>query len=244
MADEPQKIEIDPNDPVIRSLVLKAVEDATAPLKANRDEILEEKRGIKEKFDALQQQWAGYDPIAMKSLMDKISNDEEVRLISEGKFDEVMANRTAVLRADFEKQLGARDTRITELETGIGTKDGKISRLVIDRKVQEAASAAECLGSAVPDIILRAQTVFSLDENDAPVAKDRDGSTLYGKDGKSFLSPAEWLEGEREGSAHWWAPSSGGGAAGGTGDRKGPGVDIENLTPRQKMELAISGGAK
>ena len=244
MPEEPQdqKIEIDLNDPAVKALVAKAVEDATGPLKANRDEILIEKRKLREEFDTLQQQFAGFDPEAMRSLMEKIHNDEEAKLIAEGKFDEVINKRTEVLRADFVKQLETRDTRITELESGLGLKDGKIAELVIDRSVQEAAVSAECLGSAIPDIILRARTVFSLGENDELVAKDSDGTTRWGKDPTSPLTPAEWLESEKETGAHWWAPSGGGGAGGGTGKELKHGVDIEKLSPRAKMELAMRGG--
>jgi len=64
-----------------------------------------------------------------------------------------------------------------------------------------------------------------------------------GKDGKTALTPATWLEQSKSTNPHWWGAAAGGGAGGGVGV-KGKGVDpkvLESMTGKQKIAAAMGG---
>ncbi len=69
-------------------------------------------------------------------------------------------------------------------------------------------------------MILRARSVFQLSEDGQAVAM-ADGEIVYGKDGKTPLSPLEWAEGLRESAPHLWPRAQGAGAVGDKGGKGG-----------------------
>lgn len=219
-----------------------AVAEATGGLRTNRDSILGEKRELREELDAIKKQWEGLDSETVNALMSRIANDDEAKLIAEGKVDEVIARRTDAMRKDAETKVTAALKRVAELEESITSKDGKIAELVIDSAVQEAAAAAGVQGTSIADIVLRARQTFALDDEHRPVARDTAGALLMGKNGRDPLTPSEWLDGMKERAPHWWPPSKGAGAPGGD-ERLSDGADIEKLTPRQKLAHGMGGGA-
>jgi hypothetical protein len=106
------------------------------------------------------------------------------------------------------------DGRIAELETLMQARDEQLGSLVVDDRIRDAAAKAGLIASATEDALHRGRQVFALDREGRAVARDGEGAAILGADGKSPLSPAEWLEGMRETAPHWWPPSSGAGAPG------------------------------
>lgn len=239
--------EIDLSDPKIKAAIDQAVSTQVAGLKANKDEILEEKRKLKEQYDALQAKWGDLDPEKVQGLIQQFEQSEEAKLIAEGKIEDVLNKRTEAMRQDADTRVQAALGKVTDLEDTIKAKDAKIAELVIDSKVRDAAGALKCEPRAIKDIVLNARMVFGLDENHEPVARTPDGTLRMGKNGKDPLTPAEWLEGERENSPHWWGSNSGGGASGGTKLPDGGKLteeQLNNMSPKQKMVYAMTHGGK
>jgi hypothetical protein len=93
------------------------------------------------------------------------------------------------------------DGRIAELETLMQARDEQLGSLVVDDRIRDAAAKAGLIASATEDALHRGRQVFALDREGRAVARDGEGAAILGADGKSPLSPAEWLEGMRETAA-------------------------------------------
>jgi hypothetical protein len=230
-------------DPAVKEAIEKIVSEQTAGLKKNRDDLLEEKRKLGEKFQELETRWAPlkeFDPTMLASILERFEKDEEAKLIAAGKLDEVLNRRTDAMRKDAEKLVLAAQERATAFESATTALKGRIAQLVIGAKIRESAVKLGLAPTAIADAERDGMAVFDLDENENPVMHDVDGTLVLGKDGKSPKPPAEWLDGMREAKPHWWPPSGGGGAGGG-GDRqrRGNGLDLEKMSPRDKLMVGL-----
>jgi len=192
----------------------EAVDSAVTGLKTKNSELLGTIKSTKSELDQFKTQFEGLDIESVKALLHKASEDEETRLIAEGKLDEVVTKRTERLRADLDKQLQAEKDRADKAEAFANQFKDK----VLSDSIREAATKAGALPEASEDIILRARSTFQLNEHGEAVAVDRDGEIIYGKDGKTPLSPLEWAESLRENAPHLWPRAQG---AGQTGDNGG-----------------------
>lgn len=235
--------EINLEDPKVVAAIQAAVTEATAGLKTNKEEILTEKRALAQKLKDLEAKWGNLDPEAVKTLMARFENDEEAKLIADGKVDEVIENRTQRVVEQSKADVLAAQTVAEERGTENTVLKARIKRLILDRAVQEAANEAGILPSAVTDATSRAHQLFQVGEDDTPVALDGD-TIVRGKDGKTALTVVEWLTGMQKSASHWWAPSSGGGGQG-SGDGKSPDLDaeaqkaVEQMSPRDKLRVGL-----
>lgn len=193
------------------------LEQETSGLKGKNSELLGKLKTAQGDLDSFKSQFDGLDIEAVKTIVSKAGQDEETRLIAEGKIDEVVSRRTERLRGDLEKQLQAERDRADKAETFAN----QFKDRVLSDSIREAASKAGALAEASDDIILRARSVFSLNEDGVPVAVDKDGQVIYGKDGKTPLSPLEWAEGLRESASHLWPRTQGAGQVGDKGGKGG-----------------------
>lgn len=211
---------IDANAPEVKALIEKAVKEATSGLASNRDEILTEKKTLQQKLEEMSKTWEGLDPQAVRTIMSRLENDEEAKLLAEGKTDAVIERRTERLKADHQKQLDALNKALSVRDQELESTRGQVKRLMVEGNLRQAAAELGLIPSAVEDALVRAMGVFKMSDDGKLIAEEN-GSTLYGKDGKNPLSPAEWLEGMKEKAPHWFPAPSGGGAGGGGGGRGG-----------------------
>eukprot|EP00659_Diplonema_papillatum_P005151 gene5151-7885_t len=170
--------------------IAAAVEAATLGLKNKNTELLGSLRTTKTELDGFKSQFEGLDIAAVKGLLTKVGQDEETKLIAEGKLDEVITRRTERLRTDYDTKLAAEKARADKAEQFAA----KYSDKVLADSIRAAAIKAGALPEAAEDIILRARGTFKLSEDGEAIATDRDGEVVYGKDGKTPLSPLEWAE--------------------------------------------------
>lgn len=210
----------------------EAVDQEVTGLKTKNQELLGQNKTLKGDLDSFKSQFDGLDIEAVKNIVSKAGQDEETRLIAEGKMDEVVARRTERLRGDFEKQVQAEKDRADKAESFANRFKDK----VLSDSIREAAAKAGALPEAAEDIILRARNTFRLNEEGIPLALDVDGQVIYGKDGKTPLTPSEWAESMRETAPHLWPRPQG---AGQTGDRGGrAGKKWSDLTETERAQLA------
>ncbi|WP_462402278.1 hypothetical protein [Pseudomonas sp. Marseille-QA0332] len=214
--------------------VQKYLDGEVSGLKSKNQELLGSNKTIKGELDKLKGQFDGLDIEAVKGLLAKAGQDEETKLIAEGKLDEVVTRRTERLRGDYDKQLKAANDRAEKAEAFAA----KYSDKVLADSIRAAAIKAGALPEAAEDIILRARGTFKLSEDGEPIATDRDGQVIYGKDGKTPLSPFEWAESLRETATHLWPRAQG---AGQTGDNGGKATKKwGEYTENERAALAAS----
>lgn len=206
-----------PEDPAVQEWF----KTATKGLVENKEQILREKKELEGRVKSLQEQWGDLDPEVVKNLVTRMKNDEETKLIAEGKIDEVISRKTDAYKKDSEAKLAATHKKLEEAETRAKELQSKIADLTIGSMVRQVAAEQRIVPSAVEDVIGRVRGVFQLDENFNPVARNSDGTLLVGKDAKSPMSIAEWLEGMKEKTPHWYEGSAGAGSHGAGGRPSG-----------------------
>jgi len=223
-------------------LDVDGIED-TSGLKSALEKERAAARSAAATIKALETKFKDVDPEQYRKLNSLINSNEETRLISEGKVDEVITKRTEKLRQEHVKQL-EEATKATKAEQ---EKTGKYKQRVLDNHIRAAAIKAGLHPHAIDDALFRARTIFTLDEEGDAVQLGADGKPVYGKDGKTPFGPLEWLETMKEAAPHWFpAGSSGGGAgngAGGAGSAKTvKRTAFEKMAPAERTKFLKDGG--
>jgi G3E family GTPase len=225
-----EESEIDLENPSIKAAIASAVEASVTGLKTKNSELLGKLKDATGKLYQFESQFEGLDLDAVRGLLSKAGQDEETKLLTEGKLDEVFNRRTERLRGDYDKQLKAETERADKAEAFALKFQGK----VLGDSVRAAALKAGALPEATDDIILRAKGVFTLNEEGEAVAVDGEGQAIFGKDGKTPLTPQEWAESLRESAPHLWPRASGTGAPGGSGGQAA--MKRSEMNPAQKRD--------
>lgn len=201
--------------PEVQALIDAQVAQQVAGLRAKNGELIAANKDIKAKFQGLSEQLEGFDIEAVKGLLSKASVDEETRLLAEGKADEVFSKRTERLRAEYDKKLQAEADRAAAAE--------KLSATLRERAVADAVRSAANKAGALPeasdDFVFRSRGMFSFNDEGDVVALDKDGQVIYGRDGKTPMSPIEWAESLKDTAAHLWPRATGAGATGNPGGK-------------------------
>lgn len=210
------------------------IDAAVAGLKAKNSEVIGENKKLKEQLA----QFEGIDPTAVRNILKRFADDEEAKLIADGKIDDVLNKRTERMKADFDKKLSEALSKAEQAEKRAQAFQGR----VLDDAIRAAAAKAGIHQHAIDDALLRGRAMFTLDEDGQAVQLGEDGRPVLGKDGKSPFTPAEWLEGMKEKAPHWFpATASGGGASNGGG---GGGISkkAKDMTPQEKAEFIGKNG--
>ncbi|MFW1784352.1 hypothetical protein ACG9XL_08060 [Acinetobacter nosocomialis] len=206
----PDEIKVDLENPEIKAAIQAAVDEAVKGLKDKNAELIKDKKELKDELGSLKSKVDGLDLDAIKVLLDKSNQDEESKLIAEGKIEEVIQKRTEKMREEHEKVLKAEKERADKAETYAN----KFRQSVIQGQIVQAAVEMGALSEATADIAFLAQSQFSLDENGKAVAIDANGEVVIGKDGSNPVTPKEWVEGLRENKPYFWPKANGSGSPG------------------------------
>ncbi|WP_303283189.1 hypothetical protein [Acinetobacter nosocomialis] len=206
----PDEIKVDLENPEIKAAIQAAVDEAVKGLKDKNAELIKDKKELKDELGSLKSKVDGLDLDAIKVLLDKSNQDEESKLIAEGKIEEVIQKRTEKMREEHEKVLKAEKERADKAETYAN----KFRQSVIQGQIVQAAVEMGALSEATADIAFLAQSQFSLDENGKAVAVDANGEVVIGKDGSNPVTPKEWVEGLRENKPYFWPKANGSGSPG------------------------------
>ena len=216
---------IDMNNPAIKAAMQAAIDAEVAGLKAKNQELI----GKLQKAPKMDQ--AEYE--SLLAVKKNLENNEEMRLLSENKFEEVMKKRMEARDRDVATQFQARDTKLTEYESIIKAKDERLKSLAIDGNIRAAYAELDFEPTALDDILLQARTMFHMDEDGNVAPRDSDGVLRMGKDGRTPLSAKEWLEGLAEKKAYLRRPSKGSGAAPVKGGTRG--FDASKASSTEKI---------
>lgn len=181
-------------------------------LKTKNSELIAAQKQLKEQLATFD----GIDPNIVRNIIKRFADDEEAKLISEGKIDDVLNKRTERMKTEHDKQLKEREDRITKSEA----KAQKLAARTLAGAIRDAAIKEGALPEALDDIVLRGGSLWQLNE-DGDVVAVRDGGVILGKDGKTPLSPVEWAASLRETAAHLWPRAQGTNAPGASATAKG-----------------------
>src|ERR1700756_1021524 len=175
------------------------------------------------------EKFKGVDPVKYAELQEQAKKLAEGELIKKGDVDGLVNLRVGEMKKTYE-------TQVQELTGSVGQFDQTPSRLLIDNVVKTEAVKAGVLPTALDDLTLRAGSTFSLKDG-VPVMKDAQGNVIYGKDGVTPKSIAEWVADTRKSAPHLFAGFNGSGAGGGAGRGS---VDVSKMTPAQKISYGLS----
>ena len=153
----------------------------------------------------------------MRKAFAQVQDDEEQKLIMEGKLPEVLERRTTSMRETYESQIAAQKGAYGELEGKYKTLENQLAQVRVGEMVTGAIakSKVKVRDGALPFVLNRARDTFKLDENGNPVAL-RNGKAVYGPSGEP-LSMGEFIEQEIKDSPFLFEGGSG-------GDSRGSGI--------------------
>ena len=176
--------------------------------------------------------------------------NETFKLVGDGKIkktediENTVKARMEIAQRDFDKAVAGLNQQLAAEKLGKEAAEKALDRTHIDREVA-SAGLSEKLGvhpSAINDITQRAYAVFNIE-------KDPDGSVrllpkingvpVYGKDGTSPRSVAEWIDNDvRATWPHYFKQSTGGGAGHGDSQRTYGGLseaEFNKLPPEERL---------
>lgn len=206
-----------------------------AEFRGNNTKLLQERDATIKELNAakaLLDKYKGIDPEKAQEAAQTLQRLQEKQLIDAGEFEKVLAMRTQSIVTDRDTQLKAKTDAYNAMEARERKYYAELSRERVDNAVLAAARRA---GNLVPgaefDVISRARTVFSMDEN-GKIAANKDAADAFNEKGEP-ISVDEYATRLIKQSAHLFVGAQGGGAQG-TSSRSAPrGQADGDRTPRK-----------
>lgn len=198
---------------------LKEFRDSNSGLHQKNRELLENLEKVKDiDLDEYQK---------MMELKKKFDENEEMKLLSEGKWEEVLERRTEGMKSNFESQTAALTKAAEDKDELLRKVSTELNTIKIERDLTNALNEKDMpkpREGAMDDIVTRTHRVFSYNEKGERQALGSDGKPRYGKEGKEFTM-AEHVHELAEVAPHLFHRGKGGGASG-----------SEDLPPGQSIE--------
>lgn len=220
---------VDVNDPKIQAILQAKIDETVAGLKKKNQELIEKEKKHREQLS----QFDGVDIEKIKNLQKQMMENEEMRLLAEGKTEEVVARRVEAMKRDYDSQIAAREAKMAEYEATLKKKEEKLAELVIDGQLREAYVSLDFDPDALDFVLMQGRQVFMMDENGRAVPRDEHGNLIFGKDGKTPISAREYLEGLADKKKFLRKPSKGAGAS--PNNRSSSGLDPSKMSSTQKI---------
>ena len=172
------------------------------------------------------------DPAKISDLLENERKIAEKKLIDAGDIEGLVNQRVASMKQ-------AHQVELDKLTKDLSTSNRQLEVLVIDNAVREQATKLGVAPTAVDDVLLRAKTVFKV-ENGLPVAKDATGNTIYGTDGQTSMGIGDWIGGLKTGAPHLFGQSSGSGSSHSLHGKGGNGG--EKMSASAKIAAGLQSG--
>ena len=191
-----------------------------AKLRTSMNEVDKKREAAEKAIADFEEKYGDLDPKAAREALRALEDADDKTMLDEGKVEELVEKKTGQMKAEYEKQIEAKDNRIKELEGVSENLNGELSSIKIYDAINDSALAKGARKEALTDIKNRANGTWSLRDG-KPVALEGE-DVRYGKDGEP-LTIDEWVEGLASESPYLFEPNSGGGASGSGGGAGGGG---------------------
>ena len=179
------------------------------------------------------------DPEKLRAIMGQLENDEEQRLIAEGKLPEVVKLRTEKFKQELERvanealaKASASDARASKFEMQVLK-----GHLTIEASQENVGVHP----SAIRYIFAEAKEQgWRLNEDGEPRLYNKAGEEVLGKDGKTPYTFTEWLTDRKtiEENPTWYKAGNTGGGNVGNKTTTGKVVDTSKMSPEERMTHA------
>lgn len=163
------------------------------------------------KFDGIE------DPAAALEAIKKLGQLEEKNLIDSGEIEQLVNKRTENMRKNYETQVSKLTGSYDEAKALSESLRKELTTLKIDNQLQSIGAKVGVRPEAMEDFLYRGKKIFNLDENGKLVPVDREGNTVFGKDGKAPISMEEWSGDLQQAAPHLFLGSGGSNAMHGGG---------------------------
>lgn len=205
----------------------------------NNIELMKERDALR----ATAEKYKDLDPDKAREALKKLQELGDQKLLSEGKFKELLEEQTKRMRDDYEAKLTAADTKTKSLTGERDQARAQLEQVTIQAALRDAAMLPEVgiLPTAIPDLLLRARGVWVLDKEGKPVPMNGD-QVIRGKDAVNPMTFVEWITGLQKDAPHLFKSTAGGGA---DNDRRGgaPAAGKRSqMTVAQKSEYVAKYG--
>ena len=205
---------------LLKSEVETAVEGLKKDIKGSTNEEVtklltknEELIGEKRKIQEMLKTFEGIDPEKAKSALSFLDENEDASLLKEGKVQELVDKKTSGLKSDYDTKIEELMGKMVDAEDRATTSETKYSHKVVQDALRDEAIAAGVRPEALPDLLSRSSSVFSMSKDSSVEARDTKGKLVKTSD-DLILTPALWIEGLKKVAPHYWPPSTGAGATG------------------------------
>ena len=160
----------------------KAIAEQVAGLKNKNSELIGKEKELKAQLARFE----GIDPDSVRAILKNFADQEEAQLIAQGKIDDVLAKRTQRMKNDYDKT-------VSKLQGDLDEKNSRLTKFAdraLSASVREVGANLSIHPSAFDDALLRAKSVFEIDDEGNAIAKD----------------------GVKETAPHWFPAPTGGGS--------------------------------
>ena len=145
---------------------------------------------------------------ALQSAKEEAQKRTEKDLLSEGKIDELLAQRTEAMRGSYEEKLGEITRAHTEAEKTLDVH-------IVENQIRDAAIKAQARNDRAVDHIIRAVRPHVQRDGTQAVRIDASGNTVMAEDGKTPQGILDLVAEMKVSDGFLFAESSGSGASGG-----------------------------
>lgn len=159
---------------------------------------------LKQDMEVLTAKFDGIDVDVYNEMLNQQQAQKDKKLIDAGKIDELLDERTKIMREKHNKEI----EKIQKLNK---TLNNQLETLVIDNAVRDSAAKSGVVDTGIDDVLLRSQSVFSLEKGRA-VPHDQSGNIIYGEGTSEPMSVQEWVKSQIEVAPHLFKTSQGSGS--------------------------------
>jgi hypothetical protein len=205
----------------VQEIVTNALKSEIVGLKSNNQALKDEKKKAQERlreYNDIMQSFGGQEGLSqLQALKQKIEQDEELRLFSQGDREKYNDRILARAKQDHANQMKMLSEDRDKWKTHADSFVKKYQQREIEKSIMDGCAAAgvnpryyKAMSAQVKDDIL-----FD-EETERVIVKDVDGNLRYGKDGQP-MHVGELIDTLREDQSELFLQSTGGGAVGASG---------------------------
>ena len=210
------------------------LDEEVTGLKAKNEELLGKNKEYKTRADLFE----GMDHEAAKEALELVEKNEDIKLIKDGKIDELVDQKTSQMRSDHEAAIGELNSKLVSQTERADKFEGLYNIKTVDDALREVAVKAGVRDTAITDVLLRGRGIFSVAEDGSVEARGADGKLLKTDDEK-ILTTTNWVESLKTVSPHYWPESEGAGAGRGRGATGNPNdIDSQMTAAAEKGDYA------